>query len=254
VDGPETSGDSLAPEVVEPLLEGGFGRPYLYRERCESSQTLLDPGLDEGALAVCDEQTKGRGRLGRRWVVPPGTAILCSVLLRPPSERRPAELSLVGGVATALTVESALGLASQIKWPNDVMVNRRKVAGLLAEARGEAVILGVGLNVNQRREELPQDATVPPASLFTVDAVRRARAPLLADLVVELERAYKLWAAGGIPALYEELGARDFLRNRKVFLDGETGYAIEIDRDGRLEVDVGGERRLVESGEVRYDR
>jgi BirA family biotin operon repressor/biotin-[acetyl-CoA-carboxylase] ligase len=246
--------DSLAPEVVEPLLGGGFGRPYLYRERCESTQALLQPHLDEGAVAVCDEQTKGRGRLGRRWAAPPGTAILCSVLLRTPKERRAAELSLVGGVATALTVEQALGLASQIKWPNDVMVNRRKVAGVLAEARDDTVALGVGLNVNQRRDELPAETTVPPASLFTIDAVRRARAPLLAELVLELERAYKLWAAGGLDALYEELGSRDFLRNRKVFLDGETGYAIEIDRSGRLHVDVGGERRLVESGEVRYDR
>jgi BirA family transcriptional regulator, biotin operon repressor / biotin---[acetyl-CoA-carboxylase] ligase len=251
---PETSGDSLAREVVEPLLAGGFGRPYVYRERCESTQALLGSDLDEGALAVCDEQTEGRGRLGRRWMTPPGTAILCSMLLRPPAEGRAAELSLVGGVAAALTVERALGLASQIKWPNDVMVNRRKVAGVLAEARERIVVLGVGLNVNQRRDELPQDATVPPASLFTVDAVRRARGPLLADLVLELERAYKLWAAGGLAALYEELGPRDFLRNRKVFLNGETGYAIEIDRSGRLEVDVGGERRLIESGELRYER
>jgi BirA family biotin operon repressor/biotin-[acetyl-CoA-carboxylase] ligase len=251
---PETSGDSLAPRAVEPLLRGGFGRRYVYREQCDSTQALLEPGLDEGALAVCDEQTEGRGRLSRRWVAPPRTAILCSVLLRPPAERRAAELSLVGGVATALTVERALGHASQIKWPNDVMVNRGKVAGVLAETRDREVVLGVGLNVNQRREELPVEATVPPASLFTVDAVRRARAPLLADLVVELERAYKLWAAGGIDALYEELGPRDFLRNRKVFLDGETGYAIEIDRSGRLAIDVGGERRVVESGEVRYER
>ena len=252
---PEPSqADSLAPEAVEPLLQGGFGRPYVYRERCESTQTLLEPTLDEGALAVCEEQTAGRGRLGRRWLAPPGTAILGSFLLRPPSERRAPELSLVGGVATALTVERALGLASQIKWPNDVMVDRRKVAGVLAEARDGVVVLGIGLNVNQRREELPAEATVPPASLYTIDAVRRTRAPLLADLVVEVERAYKLWAAGAIEALYEELGPRDFLRNRRVYLDGETGYAVAIDRSGRLEVDVRGERRVVESGEVRYER
>ena len=252
---PETADpDSLAPEAVEPLLRGGWGRPYLYRDRCDSTQALLDSALDEGAVAVCDEQIEGRGRLGRRWLAPPGTAILASVFLKPPRERRPAELSLVGGVAAALTVERALGLASQIKWPNDVMVNRRKVAGVLAEARDGAVVLGVGLNVNQRREELPHDGDVPAASLLTVDAVRRARAPLLADLVIELERAYKQWEAAGLEALYTELGPRDFLRNRRVYVDGDTGYAIAIDRSGRLEVDVGGERRLVESGEIRYDR
>ena len=249
-----TSEDSLAPDLVEPMLHGGFGRPYLYRERCESTQTLLDVALDEGAAAVCDEQTAGRGRLGRSWVAPARTAILASVLLKPPAERRRAEVSLVGGIATALTVERALGLASQIKWPNDVMVNRRKVAGILAEAAGEAVILGIGLNVNQRRDQLPGDATVPPASLRTIDAVTRARAPLLADLLLEVERVYRVWEQGGLVSLYEELGPRDFLRNRKVFVDGRAGYAIAIDRSGRLEVDLAGERRLIESGDVLYER
>jgi BirA family biotin operon repressor/biotin-[acetyl-CoA-carboxylase] ligase len=249
-----SAADSLAPEEVEPLLRGGFGKPYIFEKRCESTQKLLDPSLDEGAVAACDEQTQGRGRLGRPWVAPPGTALLCSILLRPPPARRVTELSLVGGVAAAVTVERALGLASQIKWPNDVMVNRRKVAGVLAEAAGGAVILGIGLNVNQRRDELPKEATVPPASLVTTDAVRRVRAPLLADLLYELERTYTLWTVDGLGALYEELGPRDFLRNRKVFLDGEPGYAVAIDRSGRLEVDFGGERRLVESGEIVYER
>ncbi|MBD0291671.1 MAG: biotin--[acetyl-CoA-carboxylase] ligase, partial [Thermoleophilia bacterium] len=217
--------NSLAAEAVEPLLRGGFGRPYVYRERCDSTQTLLSGELEEGACAACDEQTAGRGRLGRRWEAPPGTAILASVLLRPSGGRTPAELSLVGGVATALVVERALGLATQIKWPNDVMVNRRKVAGVLAEARDGAVALGIGLNVNQSRDGLPADAPVAPASLRTVDGVRRLRAPLLADLLLELERSYKLWQAGGIDALYTELAPRDFLRNRRVYLDGEAGYA-----------------------------
>ena len=246
--------DSLAPDAVEPLLRGGFGRPYVYRARCESTQTLLDTSADEGAVAVCDEQTEGRGRLGRRWAAPPGTAILMSILVRPPAERKAPEISLAAGVAVAHTAERALGLAAQIKWPNDVMVNRRKVAGVLAEARDGAVVLGVGLNVNQRREQLPEDPGVLPASLLTLDGVRRVRAPLLADLVLELERTYKLWAAGGLEELYEELGPRDFLRNRKISVDGQGGRAIAIDREGRLEVEIDGEHRLVESGDVQYER
>src|SRR5207244_12563040 len=113
----------------------------------------------------------GRGLQRRRWVAAPGTAILCSVLLRPPPERRHPELSLVAGVAVADAVEEALGLSAEIKWPNDVLVNRKKVAGILAEARDRVVVLGIGVNVNQRREELPPDATTPAASLFTVDGV-----------------------------------------------------------------------------------
>jgi BirA family biotin operon repressor/biotin-[acetyl-CoA-carboxylase] ligase len=246
--------DSLAPEAVEPLLTGRFGRPYLYRDACESTQRLLGRALEEGAVAVCDEQTAGRGRLGRAWEAPPGTAILCSVILRPPPERPLAELSLVGGLAAAETVEQATALAAQIKWPNDVMLNRRKVAGVLAEAEGGSVILGVGLNVNQRREELPRETTSPAASLYTIDGVRRARAPMLAELLGALERAYDVWRDAGLEGLYDGLGARDFLRGRRIVVDGRRGYGVAIDRAGRLEALLEGEHRVIESGEVLFER
>jgi BirA family biotin operon repressor/biotin-[acetyl-CoA-carboxylase] ligase len=121
--------------VVEPLLRGRFGRPYVYREQCETTQRLLDASQPEGAVAVCEEQTAGRGRMGRRWEAAAGSSILVSVLLRPPAGARPAELTLVAGVATAIAVEQATALAAQTKWPNDVMLDRRKVAGGLAELR-----------------------------------------------------------------------------------------------------------------------
>lgn len=246
--------DSLAPDAVEPLLTGRLGRPYLYEPVCDSTQHLLDPSLEEGAAAVCDRQTAGRGRLGRSWEAPAGTAILCSTLLRPPAGRTIAELSLVGGLAVAETVERATGLSAQIKWPNDVMVNRRKVAGVLAEALAECVVVGIGLNVNQARNELPAEPATAPASLRTVDGVRRERGPLLADLLVALERAYDRWREEGLDGLYEGLGSRDFLRGRRVFVDGQGGFGIGIDRRGRLEVQLDGERRLVESGEVLFER
>ena len=242
--------DSLAPEAVEPLLRGRFGRPYRYEDRTESTQLLLNPDDPEGAAAAADEQTAGRGRLGRTWVAPPRTAIQVSVLLRPPPERRVAELSLLGGLAAAETLEQALDLSVQIKWPNDVMVNRRKVAGVLAEAREGAVVLGVGLNVNQTRAELPPDARVPPASLRTIDGAVRERAPLLVELLVQLERLYAAWTEGGLDAVYDGLGSRDFLRGRRVTIDGIGGVAEGIDRQGRLLVDS----RVIESGEVEYER
>jgi BirA family biotin operon repressor/biotin-[acetyl-CoA-carboxylase] ligase len=245
--------DSLEPAVVEPLLAGRFGRPYRYEPSCESTQLLLE-GAPEGAVAVCDEQTSGRGRLGRAWQAPAGTSILCSVVLRPPAERRLPELSLVGGMAVADTVEDTLGLAAQIRWPNDVMVNRRKVAGVLAETSDVVVVLGIGVNVNQTRDELPADERRPAASLRTIDGVERDRAPVLAALLERLEERYDAWREAGLDAVYDFLGARDFLRGRRVSVDGTEGYAVGIDRQGRLEVDTGEGRRVVESGEVRYER
>jgi BirA family transcriptional regulator, biotin operon repressor / biotin---[acetyl-CoA-carboxylase] ligase len=249
-----TTPDSLAPEAVEPLLTGRFGRPYVYKENCESTQQLIDRDLDEGAVAVCDVQTKGRGRQGRGWETPAGASILCSVLLKPSGERPVEQLSLVAGLATAEAVERALGLAVQVKWPNDVMVNRRKVAGVLAEATNGTVVVGIGVNVNQGRNELPAGAKVEPGSLYTSDGVRRERAPLLADLLATLERSYERWLEGGLDALYDGLGARDFLRGRRVLVDGRTGIGIGIDRSGWLEVDLDGKRLALESGEVVFER
>ena len=251
---PVSASDSLAPENVEPLLTGRFGRPYVFEERCESSQGLLTEEMPEGAVAVCDEQLGGRGRLGRSWEAPRGTALLCSILLRPPRDLNAPELSLVAGLATAETVERATGLAAQIKWPNDVMINRAKVAGVLAEVLGDSVVLGIGLNVNQTREQLPQDTRVKPGSLYTVDGVRRERPPLLIELVAAVERNYEQWRGGGLDALYDGLGARDFLRGRRIFVGEEVGVGIAIDRSGRLEVELGGERRVIESGEVLFER
>ncbi len=128
----------------------------------------------------------------------------------------------------------------------------RKVAGVLAERRDSAVVLGVGLNVNQRPEELPADTKVPAASLLTVDGKSRRRAPLLAALLAQVEYAYTRWSAGGIDALRDDLDPRDFLRNRVVFVDGEQGVGLGIDPGGRLEVEIGGERRTIESGEVGF--
>jgi BirA family biotin operon repressor/biotin-[acetyl-CoA-carboxylase] ligase len=246
--------DSLAPATVEPLLVGRLGRPYRYEESCDSTQLMLDSSSPEGAVAVSDEQTSGRGRLGRSWQAPPGTAILCSVLLRPPAKRRLQELSLIGGMAAADAVEDVLELAAQIKWPNDVMVNRRKVAGVLADAREGAIVLGIGINVNQVREQLPADARTPAASLRTIDGVARERAPILAVLLDRLESHYDAWCKAGIDAVYDFLGARDFLRGRRVAIDGASGYAVGIDRQGRLEIDTGDGRRTLDSGEVTYER
>jgi len=231
-----------------------IGSPRRHAPECDSTQALLGPDDPEGAIATTDHQTAGRGRLGRSWVEAPGTSVMVSVVLRPPPERRAPELSLVAAVAVALAVEDATELAAQIKWPNDVMLARRKVAGILAEMRDAVVILGIGLNVNQTREELPSDAKVAAASLRTIDGRERDREEVLTLLLERLDACYGAWRDGGLDAIYDDLGSRDFLRGRRVTVDGVGGVASRIERDGRLRVDGEAGPLLVESGEVLFER
>src|SRR5438093_5641019 len=143
---------------------GRFGKPFTFVERCASTQRLLD-GAPEGAVVATDEQTAGRGRLGRSWHAPAGTSLLFSIALAPtvPAERLP-ELSVVAGEAVADAIAAETGLAPTIKLPNDVLVRGRKVAGILAEASEGRVVLGIGVNVSQHEDELPADVVTPATS------------------------------------------------------------------------------------------
>jgi BirA family transcriptional regulator, biotin operon repressor / biotin---[acetyl-CoA-carboxylase] ligase len=228
-----------------------IGEPRLFEPECESTQTLLlDADLPEGAIAVTDHQTAGRGRLGRAWLEPPGSSVLCSVLLRPPPERAAPELSLVAGAATAEAVEAATDLSTQLKWPNDVMLNRRKVAGILAEMRSDRVVVGIGINVNQTREQLPVDSATAAGSLRSLTGREYDRSALLARLLERLEVRYQAWRSGGFEAVYDEIGSRDFLRGRRVRHDGLDATAVMIDRHGRLVIELSGEERVIGSGDV----
>ncbi len=228
-----------------------LGETRIHVESCESTQALLDPSMAEGTVAVADVQTAGRGRLGRTWEAPPRSAVLASVLLRPPADRPLPQLALVAGVAVADALEELTGLALQIKWPNDVMLRRTKVAGILAEVRDGAVVLGIGINVNQTREQLPERG----GSLRTATGMEWDRDAVLDAVLDPLGIRYSQWREGGLDAVYDGLGARDFLRGRTVTVDGTSGVAELIDRDGRLRIAIGGgEHVTVESGEVTYER
>jgi BirA family transcriptional regulator, biotin operon repressor / biotin---[acetyl-CoA-carboxylase] ligase len=228
-----------------------LGEPRIEVDSTESTQALLDPSMPEGAIAVADSQTAGRGRLGRTWEAPPGTALLLSVLLKPPADLPLPQLALVAGVAVADVLEHMTGLAVQIKWPNDVMLRRQKVAGILAEVREDAVVVGIGINVNQAPEQLPERG----GSLLTVTGQDWDRDEVLEQVLEVLGARYEAWLTGGLDAVYEALAPRDFLRGRRVSVNGTEGTAVMIDREGRLQIAVGhGESVAVESGEVEYER
>ena len=189
--------DSLAPDVLKPLLRGRFGHVYRYAESTDSTQRMLAEDESEGAIAVAEVQTEGRGRLGRAWEAPAGTSVLVSVLLLPAVEApRLPELSLVAGGAVAQAIAEVTGLEPAIKFPNDILVRSRKVAGILAESSEGRVVLGIGVNVNQTLEQLPTDAKTEPTSLRLELGGPVSRARLLAAILLHLELAYDAWVTG----------------------------------------------------------
>lgn len=242
----------LTPDLVRPRLRGRFGEPYLWSASCSSTQDALrERHLAEGAVAVTEHQTGGRGRHGRIWDDRPGTSLLVSVLLEPPDPASAAQLSLVCALAVAESVEGAIGGPAQVKWPNDVLVGGRKVAGILLEGRDGAVVCGVGVNVDQDAAALPAATRVPAASLRTLTGRAHERVGVLVDLLERLEARYDLWLASGLMPLLPELERRDALRGRPLTVGRVSGTANGIAPDGRLRV-VGADGRetLVASGEV----
>ncbi|MGZ8694178.1 MAG: biotin--[acetyl-CoA-carboxylase] ligase [Gaiellaceae bacterium] len=182
----------LSPSAVLPRLRGRFGRPYIFLDECASTQEAIPPDVGEGAVVAADVQTAGRGRLGRTWEAPPGTSLLFSVVFTPQvrPERLPG-LTLVGAHAVA----DALDVPAAIKYPNDVLVHGRKLAGILGEARDRRVVLGVGINVNVPAGGLPKAAVTPPTSLLLETGEQHDRGALLAHVLDALERRYDGWLA-----------------------------------------------------------
>lgn len=164
----------LTPAAVLPALRGSYGREYHYARETETTQRMLPPDAAHGAVALAERQTAGRGRLGRTWV---DSALMFSVALYPvePVARWP-ELTLVAAEAVA----AAVGPETTIKHPNDVLLDGRKVAGILAEA-SERVVVGIGINVGR-------------AGWAGAGFVERDRLDLLVDVLERLEQAYDAWA------------------------------------------------------------
>src|SRR2546421_6266616 len=188
--------DTPTAGAVQPLLRGRFGRRYDFVESCPSTQRLLAPGAPEGAVAVADEQTEGRGRLGRRWEAPAGTSVLCSVQLRPAVDAAHfPQLTVVGAEACADAIRTVTGLEPALKHPNDVLIGGRKVAGILGESAEGRVVLGIGINANIPAGELPAEVRIPATSLLVETGEPVDRVELLVELLAALERHYDAWLA-----------------------------------------------------------
>jgi BirA family biotin operon repressor/biotin-[acetyl-CoA-carboxylase] ligase len=224
------------------MLSAPLGAPRLHLRVTESTnlraRELAAAGAPHGTLVTAGRQTAGRGRQGRTWTAPPGRALLCSLVLRSPRSL----LSLTVGSAVA----EVAGDAAMVKWPNDVLLHRRKVAGILVEGRPQDgwAVVGIGLNVAIEPDQFPPELRETAGSLGHDPGEIE---PVLACLLLALER----WLAASPGAVLARVRERDALRGRRITWAGGEGVAHGIGDDGRLLVlaDAGGEIML-SAGEV----
>jgi BirA family transcriptional regulator, biotin operon repressor / biotin---[acetyl-CoA-carboxylase] ligase len=229
-----------------------FGHPHLHLRRTDSTndraRALAEDGAPDGTVITAAEQTAGRGRRGRAWSAPPGSALLYSAILRPVDPEQ-ALLPLAVPVAVCEAVESLAPVACRIKWPNDVWIDQRKVAGVLIEARPpEWAVIGIGVNVAIADSEFARELRWPATSVghgATVEAMREAVSASLGE-----------WVQAPEAIVLSSFGSRDALRGREIQWEGAAsesgrGVAAGVDEQGNLLVETDtGERLTLGSGEV----
>jgi BirA family biotin operon repressor/biotin-[acetyl-CoA-carboxylase] ligase len=218
-----------------------LGHPRLHLRHTDSTNTrareLAGAGAPHGTLVTAAEQSAGRGRQGRTWSAPPGRALLCSIIIRDP----PRLLPLVAGVAVAEVV----GSQAQLKWPNDVLIGGRKVAGILVEGRPaeQWAVVGVGLNVALREADFPDELRERAISLgMGTEAIE----PTLGRLLSALGS----WLGATPRAVLDAVRSRDALHGREIRWSGGRGRADGIDAEGRLRVLTEDGPRALDAGEV----
>jgi BirA family biotin operon repressor/biotin-[acetyl-CoA-carboxylase] ligase len=224
-----------------------IGSPHVHRRALDSTnehgKQLAAAGAPHGTLVTADEQSAGRGRQGRVWAASPGSALLMSLVLRPPPETLP--------LCAAVAVSEAVPVDCRIKWPNDVLVGGRKLAGILVEGRPQEgwAVLGIGLNVSTSADEFPPELRETATSLALAGATI-GRDELLAWLLGRLERRLR----SPLAEVLEEWRCRDALLGERVAWNGGEGTAAGVDEAGSLLVDTEAGRVALSAGEVHLRR
>lgn len=262
--------DSIDPsQIGKNLGTRIIGKRIEYRPVTESTNNdafaLANEGAPEGTCVIADSQTGGRGRLGRKWFSPPGSAIMTSVILRPniPPFQAPM-FTLAAGVAVHRVISSLTGLKPRIKWPNDVLIEGRKVAGVLTEMVAEAdkvhfIVVGVGINVNLDLAAMPDDIVAIATSLKNETGRVIPRNLVIATLYRELERSYRRFMGDGPKAVIEEWEELAGIRGRRISATiasdvKVTGRAEGLDDDGALILrGDGGTTYRINAGDVVFE-
>ena len=215
----------------------------------DSTQTMLarlaEADAPEGTVVTARHQLVGRGSRGRHWWDESGGSLLTSVLLRPPLPIAAApQLSLVAGLAVSDALVRVAGVAARIRWPNDVLVDGRKICGVLPEAMSRVdgslacVLLGVGINVDQI--EFPGELRDRATSLRLATGRAHDQRHILSAVLLSLDRRYREWLVSGFAGLREEWRGRSITLGEPVKIaDGRVGVAVDVDETGALLVDAG---------------
>lgn len=241
---------------------------YVHHESIDSTNAkarrLAEAGCPEGTLVVAEQQTAGKGRKGRDWVSPAETGIYATLVLRPPLPMEDTPLlTLLTAVAVAEAILEVTALHPTIKWPNDILVNERKVAGILTEVssdvdRVEFALIGLGLNVNTEKKDLPQRPIFPATSLAIEAGASQNRPALLAQWLEHFESGYSLLVSGNRQPLLDRWKALAELTGRRVTIsrihDSISGTITNIDTDGALLLQTpdGQEHRIL-SGDIAFN-
>lgn len=259
--------DILSPSEVCPGLSTQiFGQKhYVYFQETDSTnkqaRILAAQGYPEGTVVVAETQTSGRGRRGRTWYSPQSQGIYMSLILRPVLPLNEiSRISIITAVAIAETLQTELSLQPQIKWPNDILINGRKIAGILSEAVTdmdgvEYIVVGIGLNINNPLEDFPDDLRTPPTSILAESKRPCSRAKLLQTLLLTFEQHYHTLLAGQFGPALEQARTLSMILGQEVRLETVNGFivgqAFDIDDNGYLLVrDQQGEIHPVLSGEI----
>lgn len=262
--------DKLYPAEIRAALEGdSLFKEIEYHEILDSTNNrakeLADGGAPAGTLVLAEEQTGGRGRLGRSWVSPAGQGLYFSFVLRPSMlPRQVASLTLVTAVSVCQSIAEVTGLRAGIKWPNDLLVDGKKACGILTEMKGEIdrvhyVVVGVGINVNGDQEDFPQELRERITSLAQVVGRETPRLSLLVSFLQKFESWYEIFQVQGFLPVREAwknlnvtLGEKVTVRSgREVF----SGLALDLDDTGALVLqEANGHCRTFHSGEVTLDK
>jgi len=265
----QASSSLLSEQIRDGLTTQWLGRTFHFYHAVESTNLiaidLAQQDAPEGTVVLADQQLSGRGRGSRSWHSPAGVGIYCSILLRPKMAVAKTQLiTLMAGVSIVKAIALQTGLSPRLKWPNDILINDKKVAGILLESKVSGVqigysVIGFGINVNNGSADLPEDIRERASSLLMELKKTVDRSRLVIAIFSELERLYHRFKCEDFPVILQQWRHYSSTLGQRVRIWQEDkatdGIAVDLTEDGGLLVKVeGGKKIVIHAGDVEHLR